>query len=268
SSQVTPCTDQGRQTYALAVPGRTAQQAGHASGAVPMTIDSFVARVNQVGGAAKYRHAALIVDEAAMIDHHRYAGLLEAAADAQATLVQIGDDEQLSPVGPGGLWTIFHGLAEQLGHATELQQIHRARNPLEAQAWTDLREGRTEQALTWYRDVGQLRLYDTRQELREGMVAEWWARNPEGVMLVDTSNAERDLLNQLAQVRRLEAGGLPLGAHRPSSRAGAGLCPPPRQRAGHDDRELPRRSGQRADRQGRPLRAGQPEPGGHPHPRP
>jgi ABC-type protease/lipase transport system fused ATPase/permease subunit len=34
--------EQGRQTYALAVAGRTAQQAGHDSGAVPMTIDSFV----------------------------------------------------------------------------------------------------------------------------------------------------------------------------------------------------------------------------------
>jgi hypothetical protein len=50
-----------------------------------------------------------------------------------------------------------------------------------------------------------LRLYDTRQELREGIVAAWWELNRGGVMLVDTSNAECDALNRLAQQKRLEA---------------------------------------------------------------
>jgi hypothetical protein len=45
------------------------------------------------------------------------------------------------------------------------------------------------------------------EQLREAMVAEWWAAGPErGLMLVDTSNEERDILNQLAQQKRLEAG--------------------------------------------------------------
>lgn len=59
-----------------------------------------------------------------------------------------------------------------------------------------------------YRDVGQLRLYETRQQLRQGMVTQWWANNPDGVMLVDTSNVERDELNALAQAKRQEAGQL------------------------------------------------------------
>ncbi|MDQ6898081.1 MAG: AAA family ATPase [Candidatus Dormibacteraeota bacterium] len=150
----------------------------------------------------------LLVDEAAMIDHERYANLLEAAADAGATLVQVGDDRQLNPVGPGGLWTIFHKFAAQQGTATELREIHRTRDPGQQQAWSDLREGRIEEALTWYRDVGQLRLYDIRPELLRGMVAEWWRHDRTATMIVDSSNAERDSLNRMAQAKRLEAGEL------------------------------------------------------------
>jgi hypothetical protein len=45
------------------------------------------------------------------------------------------------------------------------------------------------------------------------MVVAWWDAGPErGLMMVDTSNEERDQLNQLAQQRRLEAGELGAGA--------------------------------------------------------
>jgi hypothetical protein len=60
---------------------------------------------------------------------------------------------------------------------------------------------------------GRLHLHDTREQLRQALVAEWWAAGPDrGLMMVDTSNEERDLLNQLGQQRRLEAGELGAGA--------------------------------------------------------
>src|SRR5215472_475550 len=90
----------------------------------------------------------------------------------------------------------------------DLRVIRRARDPREAQAWTDLREGRVEEALTWYRDEGRLRLYETRPELLAGMIEDWWSTKACGVMVVDSSNAERDQLNRMAQARRLEAGEL------------------------------------------------------------
>ncbi|MBJ7607720.1 MAG: relaxase domain-containing protein [Candidatus Dormibacteraeota bacterium] len=199
--------EQGRRAYALAVAGRTTQQAAHDSGAEPLTLDGLHARTSH--DTLQLRESdVLLVDEAAMIDHHRYANLLEAAADAGATVVQVGDDKQLNPVGPGGLWTLFHAMAGEQGSATELRQIHRARNPAEAQAWTDMRNGRIEQALSWYRDVGQLHLYQTRPELLQGMVANWWQQDRDNAMIVDTSNAERDSLNRMAQAKRLEAGEL------------------------------------------------------------
>ncbi|MBJ7611921.1 MAG: AAA family ATPase [Candidatus Dormibacteraeota bacterium] len=206
--------EQGRRVFALAVAGRTTQQAAHDSGAKPMTLDALTARMKPRWSppAIEFpppfqlrKSDVLLVDEAAMIDHERYANLLETAANARATVVQVGDDKQLNPVGPGGLWTLFHAMAGEQGTATELRQIHRARNPAEAQAWTDMRNGRIEQALSWYRDVGQLHLYQTRPELLQGMVANWWQQDRDNAMIVDTSNAERDSLNRMAQAKRLEA---------------------------------------------------------------
>jgi hypothetical protein len=199
---------QDRRVIALAVAGRTVQQAKADSGAdLAITIDGFRARTER--GSFKMRSTdVLLIDEAGMIDHQRYATPLEAAAAAGAVVVQIGDDRQLNPVGPGGLWRIFHELAAEQGLAVELREIHRTKDPAEAQAWTDLRGGRIEEALSWYRDTGQLRLYDTRKELLQGMAAAWWELNRQGTMVLDTSNAERDSLNRIAQAKRIEAGEL------------------------------------------------------------
>src|SRR5262249_19972135 len=115
-----------REVIALAVAGRTAQQAGpDARADLAKTIDGFVR-----SGGGGYRRidasTVLVVDEAAMIDHQRYASLLEVAARAGATVIQVGDDKQLSAVGPGGLWTLIHADARTRGLAAELRVVRRA----------------------------------------------------------------------------------------------------------------------------------------------
>jgi ATP-dependent exoDNAse (exonuclease V) alpha subunit len=173
-----------------------------------MTIDDLVYRVN-VGRLRPGPEDVWLVDEAGMIDHFRYSALLETAADAGVTVIQVGDDRQLAPVGPGGLWTSTHALAEAAGSAAELRVVRRALEAREAEAWQAIRAGRVVEGLTAIRDSGRLRLYDTRDQLRAGMVDEWWQAGPaRGLMMVDTSNEERDALNQLAQSRRLEVGEL------------------------------------------------------------
>ena len=207
-AMVTAWRRQGRRVVALAVTGRTAQQAQADSGAdVAYTLDGLSARLEH--GATDLRATdVLLVDEAGMVDHNRYADLLQAAAEAGATVVQVGDDRQLASIGPGGLWTLTHSMAAAHDQVAELRVIRRARDPREAQAWTDLREGRVEEALSWYRDESRLRLYETRPELLAGMIEDWWSTKTGGVMVIDSSNAERDQLNRMAQARRLEAGEL------------------------------------------------------------
>src|SRR5205085_893071 len=134
-----------------------------------------------------------------------YASLLEMAARAGATVVQVGDDRQLSPVGPGGLWTLIHAAAEARGLAAELRVVRRAYEVAEGQAWNDVRDGRVLEALQHWQARGRLRLYNSRSDLQTGIAAEWWADEARGVMLVDTSNAERDAINRLAQEQRAQA---------------------------------------------------------------
>ncbi len=143
-----------------------------------------------------------------MIDHSRYASLLQVAAQAGATVIQVGDDRQLSPVGPGGLWTLIHASAATRGLAAELRVVRRANEVAEAQAWTDVRDGRVIEALQHWQARGRLRLYDCRSDLQAGVVTEWWADKSRGVMVVDTSNAERDVINQLAREQRAGVGEL------------------------------------------------------------
>src|SRR5262249_24699887 len=116
---------QGRRGITAAVPGRTAQQAAaDADADDSMTIDRLTHRLTtrQVKLSSK---DLVLVDGASNGAHRRYARLLEAVASREATLVQIGDDRQLSPVGPGGLWTIIHRQAQEAERAAELRVVQR-----------------------------------------------------------------------------------------------------------------------------------------------
>jgi conjugative relaxase-like TrwC/TraI family protein len=198
----------GRRVIALAVASRTAQQAGaDAHADETMNLKQLEARVAR-GSLSLGPDDVLLVDEAGLISHQLYAPLTEAAAAGGATVLQVGDDQQLPPVGPGGLWRLLHRQAEAADRAAELRIVHRARSEREAEAWTDLREGRIVRALVWMRDQGRFRMYETRPEMLAGIVEAWWAGDPDGLMMVDTSNEERDEINALAQAKRLEAGQL------------------------------------------------------------
>jgi hypothetical protein len=210
---------QGRRVIALAVAGNRAQKAAADAGAdLALNLNQLQARVeNRV--LELRADDVLLVDEAGLIDHMRYAALLETVTRTGATLVQIGDEKQLSPVGPGGIWTVTHAMAAEHGNAAELSRVRRARDPREAEAWSQIRHGSVKAGLSWYQDKGRLRLYESRPEQRAGMVAEWWeaktayeaGRDQDAeppVMVVDSSNDERDELNRMAQARRLEAGEL------------------------------------------------------------
>jgi ATP-dependent exoDNAse (exonuclease V) alpha subunit len=189
--------EQGRRVFALAVAGRTAQQAGVDSGADrELTLDGFQHQL-ATGSLQLQASDVLLVDEGGMVDHRRYVPLLESTVAAGATLVQIGDDKQLSPVEAGGLWTVTHQMAQEAKAAAELETVRRARNPAEAEAWTEIRNGEVEKGLLWYRDQGRLRLYESRPELLKGLVNEWWAQgdHEHRTMVIDTTNAERDSAN-------------------------------------------------------------------------
>jgi conjugative relaxase-like TrwC/TraI family protein len=150
----------------------------------------------------------VLVEEAAMMDTHRMAALLEAAGPA--SIRTLGDPEQAQPVGPGG----WHHLVDQVlgGHA-ELTQVVRQRDPADRVVCAAIRDGRATQALANLRARGRLHLAPTRSAAVRELVHAWErhrrARGLEGVAIVtDTDNATVDVLNALCQANRQAAGEL------------------------------------------------------------
>ena len=155
----------------------------------------------------------VIVEEAAMVDTPRMATLLEAAGPA--VIRTVGDDRQLSPIGPGGWYP------EQLARhpGTELTHVYRQRNPDDVRDFTDLGAGKVEEAVRSLDDRGRIIVLEEfgqrahaivdlyRQERQRGRGA-----HDVGVVL-DGSNNVLDDVNRRIQRERLvmeEIGGTPL----------------------------------------------------------
>jgi conjugative relaxase-like TrwC/TraI family protein len=191
-----------RRVFAVAVAGATAQRLAEdlAEGAEGMTLDGLIVRLER-GRLELRENDVIVVDEAGMIDTPRWARFASVVKD-QATIVVLGDHAQLSPLSAGGLWPL---LAEG---GPQLQQVHRTTVRWERAAWTLLRTGEAEKALRLYARCGHVSMSATRPEARSAAVNAWDADGRTGVIITDSSNAERDAMNIAAQQRRRAAGEL------------------------------------------------------------
>ncbi len=157
-------------------------------------------------------NTVIVFDEAAMADHERIAPLVKLTAERGAKPLLVGDAEQLSSIGPGGLFAALEGRVP----TAELHEVHRANHDWERQAWQQIRAGEPGPPLAQYQAHDRLHIHDTRAEAAEAMVENWdqtrkTLAGGQAVMITDASNMERDQMNAMAQERRVEAG--ELGAH-------------------------------------------------------
>lgn len=163
----------------------------------------------EVGALKLTPRNVIVVDEAGMVSHPQMAAALAAADKAGAKLVLVGDHAQLQAISAGGL---FRSVA-RVAPTVELTEVRRAKEVWERAAQTAVREGRTVEALAAYGSHGRLHLVDTREEAQAAMVKAWnEARKGlapgEALMIVDSSNNDRDALNLIAQSYKAEAGEL------------------------------------------------------------
>jgi len=199
----------GHRVIGTAVAGATAKRLGADTGMCEtMTTDALLGRV-QSGRLGLDERSVVVMDEAGMADTRRLAGLTRATSESGSKLVLVGDQDQLSPIGAGGL---FDSVRSRVPSA-ELTEVHRARDQWERDAWAQVRAGDAAPALAAYRARDRLHISGTREEAGGRMVDDWdRARRDIGergcVMIGDASNAELDRLNALAQDRRLQAGEL------------------------------------------------------------
>jgi conjugative relaxase-like TrwC/TraI family protein len=161
----------------------------------------------------------IFVDEASKLDTGHWSELAKAVERHAVSVRAVGHDGQHDAIRLPGLFSEM--LAQGQIPKAELREIRRHRdpdNPSQVHPWLRhyqiaVDDGRGLDALAILQDQNALRLHDTRAQAMGAMVDEWdrWRRGyepTESALIVHGPNSDVDLVNELAQQRRLDAGEL------------------------------------------------------------
>lgn len=97
----TALTCEGYQVLGTATSGQAARTLAREASVESFTVASLLARLDR-GSEQLDNRTVVVLDEAGMTDDQDLLRLVEATTEAGAKLVLVGDDRQLSAVGPGG----------------------------------------------------------------------------------------------------------------------------------------------------------------------
>ena len=145
-----------------------------------------------------------------MVGTRDLARLLDAAEQAQAKLVLVGDDRQLPEIQAGGL---FSALADRLG-AIELTEVRRQREAWDRDALAALRDGDVEHFARAYHDHGRIVAAPSADAARAALVDDWWSATERGEQALMIAHRRADVadLNRRARERMRAAGRLGVDA--------------------------------------------------------
>lgn len=147
------------------------------------------------------RNTIVVVDEAGMVSNTDINRILEAATQAQARAVFVGDPQQYSAVKARS--GMLETLSYELPDAVELTEVFRQRDAAEREASTWLRsseEADVSRAAQWYRDHHRLHAGSTTAMMNDAIAG--WARDTiEGKesLLVAATGDQVTALNAAAQ---------------------------------------------------------------------
>jgi hypothetical protein len=113
----------------------------------------------------------LVVDEAGMAGSRKLTRLLEHAHRAEAKVLLVGDDRQLSAIDAGGG---FRALRLRLG-ASELTENRRQRHAWEREALELVRSGLVEEAVAAYREHDRVVVSESKTAATLALLEDWWA---------------------------------------------------------------------------------------------
>ena len=144
----------------------------------------------------------LVVDEAGMVGSRKLTRLLEHAQRAQAKVVLVGDDRQLTPIDAGGG---FRALRLRLG-ASELVENRRQHQAWEREALDLVRSGLVDEAVAAYQAHDRVVAADSKPAATLALLQDWWAAWQQAehdpaheVVVVAARRAEVDRLNTACQ---------------------------------------------------------------------
>ena len=151
-------------------------------------------------------NTVILVDESGMIDLAMMHPFLKEVERRRAKVVFIGDQAQLSPIGPGNPMAHIDAssLVGELKHNWRQTQV-------EAKASLMVREGNSAEALKVYQDKGDLIVAKDRAESVKRTVEDWSvqaASTPKHAIILAQTNAEIKTLNHLCQQARIRSGAI------------------------------------------------------------
>jgi Ti-type conjugative transfer relaxase TraA len=164
-------------------------------------------RIDLNAGRLRLDHqTVLVIDEAGMAGTRILAPVLDAAERAGAKVVLVGDPHQLPEIDAGG---VLRGLTERLA-PIELLENRRQRDEWERQALLELRTGDVDEAFATYQRHGRVVEAPTAADVRQALVADWWAYRlcGETTAMMAVRNSDVDDLNARARAYLVRRGDL------------------------------------------------------------
>lgn len=146
----------------------------------------------------------LAIDEAGMAGTRQLAPILDAAEQAGAKVVLIGDPRQLPEIEAGGMLAALNRLLDPVSLTENRRQVE----PWEREALDDLRCGDVDRGLDAFEANGRLVTGADTIEVRQMMADDWyeWRRQGEDVAMIAIRRSDVDDLNGRAR-RLCEANG-------------------------------------------------------------
>jgi conjugative relaxase-like TrwC/TraI family protein len=188
----------GCEMLGVAPTGRGARELSEEAGIPARTLDRALLDI-QREGSEPLAGAVIVIDEAGMADTRASARLLEAAQQAGAKVIAIGDPGQLASVRAGG-W--LGAIGRRLG-AVRLTEVMRQRDPRERHALAALHEGRPDTYLRWAQQHERITTHPDHASAIEHTLHLWEAsasRQAHGqVVMIARDNETRDALNRGAR---------------------------------------------------------------------
>jgi conjugative relaxase-like TrwC/TraI family protein len=196
---------QGHRLIGTAPTGLAATSLSNEGYADARTVDRLLGDLEQRRDRLD-ANTVLLVDEAGMVGTRKLARLLDHANQADAKVILIGDDRQLSSIDAGGG---FRGLRLRLG-ASELTHNRRQQAQWEQQALELVRRFQVEQAVSLYREHDRVVLAETKDELTRGLLDDWRQAFQDGQDVVILAHRREDVgrFNLACQQLRTTAGEL------------------------------------------------------------
>jgi Ti-type conjugative transfer relaxase TraA len=206
-------TESGHRVIGTAVAAKAARELERSAGIHSETLTRLTAGLVQ--RTLRFDHrTVLVVDEAGMAGTRQLAPFLDAAHQAGAKVVLVGDPRQLPAIQAGGL---LEGLTRRLD-PIELDTNRRQTQPWEHDALRHLRAGDVDTALDTYRRHDRIHTHTNPTELVRAIVDDAFNARSSGaeVLIVALRRSDVDTINQRFRRRLAAAGelhGQPLFVH-------------------------------------------------------